>query len=163
MNAHAMTQVTVPFVTHDWVRWADVDLAGVMRYDAYTRLVDVGETDFFRAIGMPISVAAERLGIWLPRKVMRFEYHAPARLDERLRVGVRVVRLGDSSCTIDFAIAVVSPDARRAPDAERAVATARLVMVCTGHDLAGKRSLPDALRQALAPYVVPTPGDAGRA
>ena len=28
--------MTAPFVIREYVRWADVDMAGIIRYDAYT-------------------------------------------------------------------------------------------------------------------------------
>lgn len=134
-----------PFSVPEFVRWADVDLAGIMRYDAYLRLVDVAETDFFRAIGSPIGRLAEQLGVWLPRKTMRLDYHAPARLDDALRLDVSVPRVGRTSLV--FRVDVV-----HAPDgAPRA--TAELVLVCVGRDDFVKRELPAALVDRLRPYL----------
>jgi acyl-CoA thioester hydrolase len=136
----------VPFQTTDYVRWADVDLAGIMRYDAYLRLVDVAETDFFRAIGAPIGAMAERLGVWLPRKTMRLDFHAPARLDDALRLDVSIPRIGRTS--VVFRVDVVSA----ADGAPRA--TAELVLVCVGKADFAKRDLPAELVDKLAPYVL---------
>ena len=30
-----------PFVTHERVRWADVDLVSIMRFSAFTRLIEI--------------------------------------------------------------------------------------------------------------------------
>ena len=117
------------FSTREFVRWADVDLAGIMRYDAYLRLVDVAETDFFRAIGAPIGAMAEHLGVWLPRKTMR---------------------LGRTSLV--FRVDVVSAD----DGAPRA--TAELVLVCVGRDDFAKRPLPAELLAKVRPYVLEEAG-----
>jgi acyl-CoA thioester hydrolase len=133
------------FSVREYVRWADVDLAGIMRYDAYLRLVDVAETDFFRAIGAPIGGIAEQLGVWLPRKTMRLDYHAPARLDDALRLDVSIGHIGRTS--VVFRVDVVSAD-DAAPRA-----TAELVLVCVGRDDFAKRALPPQLVEKVRPYV----------
>lgn len=134
------------FSTREFVRWADVDLAGIMRYDAYLRLVDVAETDFFRAIGAPIGAMAEHLGVWLPRKTMRLDFHAPARLDDALRLEVSVPRVGRTSLV--FRVDVVSAD----DGAPRA--TAELVLVCVGKEDFAKRPLPAELVAKVRPYAL---------
>ena len=133
------------FSTTDYVRWADVDLVGIMRYDAYLRLADVAETDFFRALGVPIGALARRLGVWLPRKVVRMEYFAPSRLDDELRLGVAVSRLGRTSLTL--AIEVTSPrdDAR--------LATIEMVLVRVTTQELEMRELPAELVEMVRPYV----------
>jgi len=134
------------FSTPEFVRWADVDLAGIMRYDAYLRLVDVAETDFFRAIGAPIGAMAERLGVWLPRKTMRLDFHAPARLDDALRLDVSIPRVGRTS--VVFRVDVVSAG----DGAPRA--TIELVLVCVGRDDFVKRPLPAELVEKVGPYTI---------
>ena len=135
----------MPFSTSDFVRWADVDLAGIMRYDAYLRLVDIAETDFFRSIGAPIGALADRLGIWLPRKVVRLEYHAPSRLDDALRLEVYVSRLGRTSLTLNVDVADPADGARKA--------SVEMVLVCVGTDDFAKRELPPELVEMMRPYV----------
>jgi acyl-CoA thioester hydrolase len=142
----------LPFTTSDYVRWADVDLAGIMRYDAYLRLVDVAETDFFRAIGAPIGALAQRLGVWLPRKVVRLEFHAPSRLDDALRLTVYVSRLGRTSLTLVVDVADPAAGARKA--------SVEMVLVCVGTGDFAKRELPAELVDMMHPYVVA--GDGGR-
>lgn len=131
------------FTTTEFVRWADVDLAGIMRYDAYLRLVDVAETDFFRAIGAPISGLSERLAVWLPRKVVHMEYHSPARLDDELRLAVHVSRVGRTSFTLNVDVAAAADGAPRA--------SIEMVLVCVGTELR-KRELPAELVELLRPY-----------
>ena len=135
----------MPFTTSDFVRWADVDLAGIMRYDAYLRLVDVAETDFFRSIGAPIGALAERLGVWLPRKVVRLEYHAPSRLDDALRLEVYVSRLGRTSLTLNVD---ASDPANGAPKA-----SVEMVLVCVRTEDFRKTELPKELTEMMREHV----------
>ena len=40
-----------PFVVHEYVRWGDVDIVGIIRYDAYLRFFEFAESELLRAVG----------------------------------------------------------------------------------------------------------------
>ena len=140
-----------PFVISEYVRWGDIDLAGIICYGAYIRFYELAETEIFRAVGLPFRDMFERYDIWLPRKVMHTEVHSPAVLDERLAVLTYFSRVGNTSLTINFDVM----------DADRGVlhATAYQVLVCVGRDKLAKRALPPEVVAAIAPYVM-TPEEA---
>ena len=96
------TAAPAPFVLSEYVRWGDIDLAGIICYGAYLRFSELAESEIFRAAGLPFSEMFERFDVWLPRKVMHAEFHAPARLDDRLRVVTYFSKLGATSITINF-------------------------------------------------------------
>lgn len=131
-------------VPADRVRWEDVDLAGVMRYSAYTRVVDLAEAELLRAAGVPVGDVADRLGVWLPRRLLRVEYVAPAYFDAPLAADARIARIGTTSLTLAVRI--------RAADADRVHAEAELVLVCVGRDDFAKRPIPAELVEALRPW-----------
>ena len=135
-----------PFVISEYVRWGDIDLAGIICYGAYIRFYELAETEIFRSVGLPFRDMFERYDIWLPRKVMHTEFHSPAVLDERLAVLTYFSRVGTTSLTINFDVM----------DADRGVlhATAYQVLVCVGRDKLVKRSLPPEVVAAIAPYVM---------
>jgi YbgC/YbaW family acyl-CoA thioester hydrolase len=135
-----------PFVVTEYVRWGDVDMAGVIFHGAYLRFFDLAETEVFRAIGLPIREMAERLDIWLPRKVTHAEYHAPARLDEPLRVLTYFSRVGRTSLTINFDVT--------SPDGATLYATAYQVLVCVGRRSFAAQPLPPEVARAVEPYVM---------
>src|SRR5687767_3971779 len=140
-----------PFIISEYVRWGDIDLAGIICYGAYIRFYELAETEIFRAAGLPFRDMFERYDIWLPRKVMHTEFHTPAILDERLAVLTYFSRVGNTSLTINFDVM----------DADRGVlhATAYQVLVCVGRDKLVKRTLPSAVVSAIQPYVM-TPEEA---
>lgn len=144
MMSSPSTQVSWLSVPADRVRWEDVDLAGVMRYSAYTRVVDLAEAELLRAAGLSVTELAERLGVWLPRKVLHVEYAAPALLDEALRVEVRVAKVGTTAITFRMVM--------YAAERETRLAEAELVLVCVGRDDFVKRPLPTELVDRLAPW-----------
>lgn len=140
-----------PFVISEYVRWGDIDLAGIICYGAYIRFYELAETEIFRSVGLPFREMFERYDIWLPRKVMHTEFHTPAILDERLAVLTYFSRVGNTSLTINFDVM----------DADRGVlhATAYQVLVCVGREKLAKRPLPPEVVTAIAPYVM-TPEEA---
>lgn len=140
-----MTSETArPFACTDRVRWADVDLVGIMRYSAVTRFLDTAEQELLRAAGLPYAYIFEAPGVWMPRRHLAVEFLTPARLDDLLHMVIWVSRLGDSSLTFTMALR---------HDDGRTVAVVTLVVVCVTADGFEKRPLPRVVRDALARFV----------
>ena len=137
-----------PFIVAERVRWGDIDLAGIIFYGAYVRFFEIAETEIFRAAGLPYGDVFERFDVWLPRKVVHAEFHAPALLDEELHVLTYFSRVGTTSLTINYDVM----------DAERRVlhAVAHQVLVCADRKTMTKRPLPPELVAAIEPYVMST-------
>lgn len=128
----------------DRVRWADVDLMGVMRYSAVTRFLDTAEQELLRAAGLPYSLVFEAPEVWMPRRHLTVEYLGPARIDDLLHITIWVSRLGDTSLTLTMELR---------HDDGRPVALATLVVVCVTREGFAKRPLPRILHEALGPFV----------
>jgi len=143
-----MTATTppAPFVLTEYVRWGDIDLAGIICYGAYLRFSELSESEIFRAAGLPFSEMFEHFDVWLPRKVMHAEFFAPAVLDERLRVVTYFSKLGRTSITINFDVLN--------EDASVLHAATHQVLVCVSRGDFAKRPLPDEMRRALEPYAL---------
>ncbi len=135
-----------PFVTTERIRWEDVDAVGIMRYSAVTRLMDVAEAELLREAGASQMVILETFGVWLPRRVLHIEFHAPAKLDALVALRARVARLGTTSLTVEVQVA---------DDASgRVHAEARVVAVCVGSQDFRPQPVPARLRALLEPYLV---------
>jgi YbgC/YbaW family acyl-CoA thioester hydrolase len=134
-----------PFSIDEYVRWSDVDHAGIIFYGAYVRFFEIAETEMFRAAGLPYGTFFERLGIWLPRAHFDCDFHYPARLDDRLRVVPYVSAFGRTSLTLRFDVWHLGTG--------RLAATAHEVLVCTDRTSLAPIPIPGALRDALAPFV----------
>src|SRR5438034_3822023 len=74
-----------PYVIEEYVRWSDVDFAGIIFYGSYVRFFEIAETELFRACGLAYARVFDRYDIFLPRKAVHSEFYLPARLDDRLR------------------------------------------------------------------------------
>lgn len=143
-----------PHLQHEYVRWRDVDPAGIMRYDAFVRMLELGEDELVRTAALPCWDGSG--AIWLPRKVLQFEYHAPCRLGERLAIASYVSRVGTSALTLHADI--LSDDGRmlRAEGSMVVVAAPREGPMT-------KVPLPEALRAAVGPWTVAPPEARARA
>ena len=107
------------------------------------RFVEVAETELFRAAGMPYSKVFDTFNCWLPRVHFSADFHAPARLDEKLRVTASVKALGNTSITLSFDIE---------NQAGIRIAEFEIVLVCTDRATSVKRPLPEELRSALSRF-----------
>jgi len=134
-----------PFVMQDRVRWGDVDLVGIMRFSAFTRLVEVAEQELMRDAGIPFKEAFDAPTVWMPRRHLSIDYFAPARIDDSLTLVTYVSRLGDTSATFHVDV--------RLTERDLLIAAAALVVVCVSVATFEKRALPSEYRTALTPYV----------
>ncbi len=133
-----------PFRCTDRVRWADVDLVGIMRFSAVTRFLEMAEQELLRAAGLPYSFIFDAPEVWMPRRHLSVDYLAPARIDDLLHLVIWVSRLGDTSLTLTMEL--------RHADG-RVVARVAMVVVCVAVEGFTKRPLPPLVRDALAPFV----------
>ena len=133
-----------PFVVDEYVRWSDVDKAGIIFYGAYVRFFEIAETELFRAAGVPYGEVFDRFDIWLPRAHLDCDFKYPTRLDDRLRVAAYFTRFGNSSIAINFDILHLA--------AHRLAVVGHEVLVCVDRSSMRPRPLPDELRHLLEPF-----------
>ena len=148
------TQINHPEVTDagsgrfrvsEFVRWGDVDLAGIICYGAYVRFFEIAETELFRAVGFPFSQLFEQFDFWLPRAQLHFEFRKPALLDEHLDVEAWVSKVGTSSLRLQFEVR------KRTPERELTAEGYAVLVAVARRDLR-PIPLPPELIAALAPY-----------
>lgn len=132
------------FTVDEYVRWSDVDFAGIIFYGAYVRFFEIAETELFRRAGMPYGKVFDRFQVWLPRAHLECDFMYPARLDDCLRVAVYVARFGTSSLRLNFDVLHVG--------ARTLAAAGHEVLVSTDRDGLKPRPLPEELRAMLEPF-----------
>jgi acyl-CoA thioester hydrolase len=134
------------FRVGEFVRWGDVDLAGIICYGAYVRFFEIAETELFRAVGYPYSYLFEHFDFWLPRAALHFEFRKPALLDDHLDVEIWVSHVGNSSLRLQFEV--------HKSDPERTVtADGYAVLVAVARRDLRPIPLPPELIAALEPYL----------
>lgn len=135
-----------PFVIEEYVRWSDVDFAGIIFYGSYVRLFEIAETEMFRHCGLAYEKVFEQYDIFLPRKAVHSEFYWPARLDDRLKIAAYVGKVGTKSLTLHF-------DVLR-PDRASLGAAGWMVLVCVGRKKLRPEPLPAGLIRALARHTL---------
>jgi len=139
-----------PFLIEEYVRWSDVDFAGIIFYGSYVRFFEIAETELFRHCGLAYADMFDRYDIFLPRKAMHSEFYWPARLDDRLRVASYVGRIGTKSMTLNFDVLRDGAP----PPAPPLGAAGWMVLVCVDRERLRPRPIPAGLVQALAPHTL---------
>ncbi len=121
------------------VRYAECDAQKVVFNARYGYFVDLGFTEFLRALGYGEALADGGIDFQLVRQT--FEWKASARYDQVIELSPLVKHLGSTSFTLftEFRIA----------GEERIFATAETVYVHVDASTLGKQALPAAFRAAL--------------
>ena len=135
-----------PFIVDEYVRWSDVDYAGIIFYGSYVRFFEIAETELFRAAGVPYSEVFDRFDMWLPRAHLHCDFKYPARLDDQLRVGAYFTRFVTSSIGINFDVIHLGVG--------KLAAVGHEVLVCTDRSTLRPRPLPPDLRALLEPFAM---------
>ncbi len=134
------------FSVQEYVRWEDIDAAGIINYQAYLRFFGLAEVELFRSCGLSYRTLFEELGVWLPRVHVECDFLHPVTLDELLVVDAFFGRIGRSSIHLNFEV-------RRKDKPDVVVATGRYVLVTVKKGELKPIPVPKMLREKLTPYV----------
>lgn len=135
------------FETRLPVQWCDVDIAGIMYFGAYWRFVERAEMEFFRELGFPYDRVFQEYGFWLPRVRCEADYHAPALMEDWLRMRTHLEKVGASSVrwkTVAFN-----------ERTQAAGAVFSMTVACIDAVTKKSRALPEPIRSALLSCVSP--------
>jgi acyl-CoA thioester hydrolase len=123
------------------VQWADVDIAGIMYFAAYWRFVEYAEICFFAELGFPYDTVFDEYDFWLPRVRAEGDYHAPALMNDWLRLRTHFEKVGSSSArwhTVAYNERTGEPGA-----------AFTLTVACIDRTTKKSRPLPPAIRNRL--------------
>lgn len=134
------------FSVSEYVRWEDIDAAGIINYQAYLRFFGLAEVELFRSCGLSYRYLFDELGLWLPRVHVECDFFHPVTLDELLTVQAFFGKIGTSSIHLKFEV-------RRSSNPDQVVATGKYVLVTVKKGEFKPIAVPDFLRSTLAQYV----------
>lgn len=124
------------------VRWAEVDMQKIVFNAHYLMYFDTAISDYWRALALPYEEAMEHLGGDLYVKKATLEYHASARYDDMLDIGMKCERIGNSS--LQFRGAIFRGD--------ELLVESEIVYVYADPATQKSQPVPQALRDALNGY-----------
>ena len=134
------------FSVSEYVRWEDIDAAGIINYQAYLRFFGLAEVELFRSCGLSYRTLFDDLGYWLPRVHVECDFFHPVTLDELLIVDAYFGKIGTSSIHLNFEV-------RRTEAPDVVVAAGKYVLVAVKRGEFKPTPVPDIVREKLAPYV----------
>jgi YbgC/YbaW family acyl-CoA thioester hydrolase len=134
------------YAIEEYVRWEDIDAAGIINYQAYLRFFGLAEAELFRSAGLAFGTMFDEIGIWLPRVHVECDFHHPVKLDELLVVEAYFGKLGSSSVHLHF-------EAHRKSEPAKTVATGKYVLVCVKQGEFSATPLPAVVRERLVRYL----------
>jgi len=144
-----MTDTTTPLRPADFrchtrlrVRWAEVDMQKIVFNGHYLTYIDTAMGDYWRALAMPYEASMQVLGGEIYLKKASVEYHASARLDDLLDIGLRCEGVGNSS--LRFAAGVFAGG--------RLLVSGELLYVFADPATQTSRPVPPALRAIFTHY-----------
>ena len=124
------------------VRWAEVDMQKIVFNAHYLMYIDTAMSEYWRALALPYEASMHILGGEMYVKKATVEYHASAKRDDTLDVGMRCARMGNSSCLFEAAIFC----------GDRLLVTGELVYVFADPATQTSTPVPAALRAMLEGY-----------
>lgn len=130
------------------VRWAEVDLQGIVFNGHYLTYFDVAFTEYWRATGLPDVIAQASEGRELFARKATLEYLAPARFDDVIDIGVRCSGFGRTS--MRFAIEIHCGDAH--------LVSGEIIYVYADTAIRKGIPVPDSWRAAIAGIEKIAPG-----
>ena len=134
------------FSVSEYVRWEDIDAAGIINYQAYLRFFGLAEVELFRSCDLSYRTLFDELNIWLPRVHVECDFFHPVTLDELLTVDAYFGKIGTSSIHLNFEV-------RRKQQPDQVVATGKYVLVCVQRGEFRPSPVPQSVRDKLAKYV----------
>jgi YbgC/YbaW family acyl-CoA thioester hydrolase len=133
------------FTIEEHVRWSDIDRAGIIYYGQFLRFFEIAESELFRAVGLPYSEVFDRLGIWLPRVQIHFDFRKPLVLDDLIEVSAYVDRFGNKSLRLRFEVTKKGET--------EVVADGHIVLVSVDRSTFKSAPVPAELIERLTPYL----------
>jgi acyl-CoA thioester hydrolase len=79
------------------VYYEDTDAGGIVFYANYIKFFERARTEWLRASGVSQQALSQTHGVMFVVKSTAVDYHAPAKLDDELKLTVVVERLGRAS------------------------------------------------------------------
>ncbi|HVY88746.1 MAG TPA: thioesterase family protein [Hyphomonadaceae bacterium] len=86
------------------VRWADVDMQGIVFNPNYLVYADNAMTEYMRAVGFPYPQALLPFGADIFAVGSQIDFKASARFDDDLRAGARIEKFGRTSFRFRIAV-----------------------------------------------------------
>lgn len=123
------------------IQFSETDLAGIVHFSNFYKMMEEVEHAFFRSVGLSVSMQHDGLHVGWPRVSAACEFFGPLKFEDEVELRMRVVRVGDKSFSYEVDFLVQG----------RRIALGKTTSVCCSIDDAGMKSIPipPAIREKL--------------
>lgn len=83
------------------VAFVETDMAGIVHFSNFFRMMEDVEHAFFRSVGLSVSMQHDDKHIGWPRVSAKCDYSGPVRFEDELELRLRVVKVGEKSLTYE--------------------------------------------------------------
>jgi acyl-CoA thioester hydrolase len=125
------------------VYYEDTDTGGVVFYANYLKFFERARTEWLRAAGISQQAMTETDGVMFVVKNTAVNYHAPAKLDDELKLTVVVERLGRAS------VHFVQEAWRISGDRQELLSTGRIKVGCVNMRTFRPDIIPESVLQRI--------------
>ncbi|MBK1890502.1 tol-pal system-associated acyl-CoA thioesterase [Undibacterium sp. 14-3-2] len=122
------------------VYYEDTDAGGIVFYANYLKFFERARTEWLRATGIHQQEITQTHQVMFVVKASTVEYHAPARLDDELRITAVVEKLGRASIVF----------AQEAWCGERLLASGKIKVGCVGTESLRPAVIPDVVAEKIS-------------
>lgn len=126
------------FIWNVRVYYEDTDAGGIVYYANYLKFFERARTEWLRAIDVEQHALLREHDVMFVVKSVSAEYHAPARLDDELKLTLGIEKLGRASIVF----------VQQAWCGEQLLNTAKVKVGCVGSDL-NPRAVPPAVVEKM--------------
>ncbi len=123
------------------VQFSETDLAGIVHFSNYFKMMEEVEHAFFRSVGLSVSMQHDDIHVGWPRVSASCEFFGPVKFEDEIELKLRVGRVGDKSFSYEVEFLVEGTR----------VALGKTTSVCCSVDRGEVRSIsiPQAIRAKL--------------
>ena len=89
------------------IQFSETDMAGIVHFSNYFRMMEEVEHAFFRSVGLSVAMQHEGSHIGWPRVAASCDFSGPVRFEDEIELRLRVVKVGDKSFSyeVEFSVA----------------------------------------------------------
>jgi len=129
----------------DRVTWVETDTAGVVHFSNYFRYCEKLEEIFLNEIGTDFMKLIEKYNIWFPRVSAKCEYKYPLKYNQKYRIELVNVSLGNRSIHYSYKIWNLNDN--------RLSAECNIVVACVDRSLNKAVEIPSDIRKTFSKMI----------
>jgi acyl-CoA thioester hydrolase len=131
------------------VEFAETDMAGIVHFSNFFRMMEATEHAFFRSLGFKIHGHENGATTGWPRVSAACDYQRPLRFEEEVEVHLLVAEVRSRSIRYQFIF--------RQPDTGAEIARGNIAAVCATVDKATGKLVPVSIPEPIRAKITPAP------